>query len=90
MANDTLLSEQIYLSRDSYRELISEEVKRYLELENVDLTKSSFLSFLIDTISTLTGNILFYQKRHINEPDNEQVKEKLDELLIELKLVDVK
>ena len=61
MANDTLLSEQIYLSRDSYRELISEEVKRYLELENVDLTKSSFLSFLIDTISTLTGNILFYQ-----------------------------
>lgn len=58
---DTLLSEQIYLSRDSYRELISDEVKKYLELENVDLTKSSFLSFLIDTISTLTGNILFYQ-----------------------------
>ena len=58
---DTLLSEQIYLSRDSYRELIADEVRRYLELENVDLTKSSFLSFLIDTISTLTGNILFYQ-----------------------------
>ena len=58
---DTLLSEQIFLSRDSIRELISTEVKRYLELENVDLTKSSFLSFLIDTISTLTGNLLFYQ-----------------------------
>lgn len=58
---DTLLSEQIHLSRDSIRELISTEVKRYLELENVDLTKSSFLSFLIDTISTLTGNLLFYQ-----------------------------
>ena len=58
---DTLLSEQIYLSRDSIRELIGNEVKQYLELENVDLLKSSFLSFIIDTISTLTGNLLFYQ-----------------------------
>jgi len=58
---DTILSEQIYLSRDSIRETISAEVKRYLELENVDLTKSSFLSFIIDTISTITGNLLFYQ-----------------------------
>ena len=58
---DTLLSSQIYLSRDSIRELISDEVKTYLELENVDLTKSSFLSFMIDTFSTLTGNLLFYQ-----------------------------
>ena len=61
MAETTLLSEQIYLSRDSIRELIGNEVKKYLELENVDLLKSSFLSFLIDTISTLTGNLLFYQ-----------------------------
>ena len=58
---DTLMSEQIYLSRDAIRGLISNEVKNYLELENVDLTKSSFLSFLVDTISTLTGNLLFYQ-----------------------------
>jgi len=58
---DTLLSEQIYLSRDSIRELIGNEVKKYLELENVDLLKSSFLSFIIDTVSTLTGNLLFYQ-----------------------------
>jgi len=58
---DTLLSEQIYLSRDSIREMISNEVKNYLELENVDLLKSSFLSFLVDTVSTLTGNLLFYQ-----------------------------
>lgn len=57
----TSLSEQIYLSRDSIREMISNEVKTYLELENVDLTKSSFLTFLIDTVSTLTGNLLFYQ-----------------------------
>lgn len=56
-----LLSEQIYLSRDSIREQIAAEVKNYMELNNVDLTKSSFLSFIIDTVSTLTGNLLFYQ-----------------------------
>lgn len=55
------LSEQIYLSRDSIREQISAEVKNYMELNNVDLTKSSFLSFMIDITSTLTGNLLFYQ-----------------------------
>ena len=36
-------------------------MKNYLELNNVDLTKSSFLSFMIDIVSTLTGNLLFYQ-----------------------------
>lgn len=55
------LSNQIYLSRDSIREQISNEVKNYMELNKVDLTKSSFLSFIIDTVSTLTGNLLFYQ-----------------------------
>ena len=55
------LSSQIYLSRDSIREQIAAQVQAYLELENVDLTKSSFLSFMIDTVSTLTGNLLFYQ-----------------------------
>ncbi len=56
-----LLSEQVYLSRDSIREQITAEVKNYMELNNVDLTKSSFLSFIIDITSTLTGNLLFYQ-----------------------------
>jgi len=60
MAEDTL-SSQIYLSRDSTRVQISNRAKVYLELENVDLTKSSFLSFMIDTLSTLTSNLLFYQ-----------------------------
>ncbi len=60
MAEETL-SSQIYLSRDSIRTQISERAKLYLELQNVDLTKSSFLSFMIDTLSTLTSNLLFYQ-----------------------------
>lgn len=56
-----LLSSQIYLSRDRIRSLVSDEVKSYLELENVDLTKSSFLTYIIDIISTLTSNLMFYQ-----------------------------
>jgi len=59
--SETPISSQIYLSRDSIREQIAAEVKQYMELNNVDLTKSSFLSFMIDTVSTLTGNLLFYQ-----------------------------
>ena len=39
------LSSQIYVSRDSIRTQVSDLLKNYLELENVDLTKSSFLSF---------------------------------------------
>lgn len=55
------LSTQISLSRDTIRQNITDYIKNYLELENVDLTKSSFLSFLIDIISTLTANLMFYQ-----------------------------
>ena len=57
---DTTLSNQIYLSRDNIRTQIIEYMQYYLELENVDLVKSSFLSFIIDTLATLTTNILFY------------------------------
>jgi len=55
------LSSQINLSRDATRSTISDYVSEYLELQGVDLTKSSFLSYVIDIISTLTGNLMFYQ-----------------------------
>lgn len=55
------ISTQISLSRDAIRQNITDYIKTYLELENIDLTKSSFLSFLINIISTLTANLLFYQ-----------------------------
>lgn len=60
MADETQ-SSQIYLSRDQIRNQITSYVKDYLELENVDLTKSSFLSFMINVMSTLTSNLLFYE-----------------------------
>jgi len=56
-----LISNQIYKSRDEIRNQIITLLQSYLELENVDLTKSSFLSFLIEIISTLVSNLLFYQ-----------------------------
>lgn len=65
MANS--ISSQINISRDAIRQQITDYVKTYLELENIDLTKSSFLSFLINVISTLTGNLMFYQTSVYNE-----------------------
>ena len=64
---DTTLSNQIYLSRDNIRTQIIEYMQYYLELENVDLVKSSFLSFMIDTLATLTTNILFYSSSTYKE-----------------------
>ena len=61
MAIDTSVSKQVYLSRDQIRLQIIEFMQTYLELENVDLTKSSFLSFIINILSTLTSNLLFYE-----------------------------
>jgi|ADurb_Leu_03_Slu_FD_contig_121_114291_length_11920_multi_3_in_0_out_0_4 hypothetical protein len=57
----TTISDQIYLSRDQIVNQITEFAKQYLELENIVLTKSSFLSFVINTLSTLTSNLLFYE-----------------------------
>lgn len=62
MANsDQLLSEAINLSRDDTRQQVIALLQKYLELENVDLTKSSFLSYVIEVMSTMISNILFYQ-----------------------------
>jgi hypothetical protein len=60
MSDDTV-SYQVYKSRDQIRDQIITLLKQYMELENVDLTKSSFLSFLVEVLSTNTSNLLFYQ-----------------------------
>jgi len=64
---DTPLSNQVYISRDNIRNQIIEYMQYYLEIENVDLIKSSFLSFLVDTLATLTSNIIFYSSSSYKE-----------------------
>jgi len=54
-------SSEVFLSRDEIRSTLIEQLGLYLEMENVDLTKSSFLSYLIDILSVLTSNLMFYQ-----------------------------
>lgn len=63
----TSLSTQIYSSRDSVRTQIITLLQSYLEMENVDLTKSSFLSYLIDVLSSLTSNLMFFVSSTYNE-----------------------
>lgn len=64
---DNSISNQVYLSRDQIRNQLIEYAKTYLELENIDLTKSSFLSYIINTFATLTSNLLFYQLSNYRE-----------------------
>lgn len=58
---DLTVSEQVFRSRDNIRNEIITLYKSYMELENTDLTKSSWNSFIIEILSTLTTNVLFYQ-----------------------------
>lgn len=51
---------KIFASRDAIRDQIIEYSKEYLDLENFDFEKSSYLSYLLDVLSGLTSNLLFY------------------------------
>jgi len=55
------ISSQVYKSKDQTTLKIIELLAQYLELNEVDLTKSSFLAFVVEVLSTLTTNTLFYQ-----------------------------
>jgi len=50
----------IYGSRESIRSQLSDFAKQYLELKDVDMYKTSFLSYIIDILSILTANQMFY------------------------------
>ena len=50
----------ISLSREDIKNLILSQMQTYLDLKEVDLTKTSFLSFVIETMTTLSNNLLFY------------------------------
>lgn len=63
----TTLSSQLYSSRDNIRSQLVELMKTYLELENIPLVKGSFISFIVNSLSTLTSNLFFYESSVYNE-----------------------
>lgn len=50
----------IYGSREKIRSNMIDFAKKYLELESVDFYKTSVISYLVDILSILTANQLFY------------------------------
>jgi len=51
---------KIFSSREEIRNQLVEEAKNYLELSNVDLTNTSFMSYIINILSILSANQMFY------------------------------
>lgn len=50
----------IYSDRDKIRDQIIEYMQEYLELDDIDLSKTSYLSYLINVMSVLTSNLIYY------------------------------
>jgi len=51
---------EIYSSRDKILDEMIDQMKDYLELESLDLSKTDYLSYLVNILSGLTANLLFY------------------------------
>ena len=50
----------IFSSRDQIRNQIIEYAKNYLQLENVDLNNANYLGFLVNILSVLTSNLIYF------------------------------
>ncbi len=50
----------IYGSRERIRSEIATQIKDYLEIQDVDLTQTNFLSYLVNMISVLSSNLMYY------------------------------
>lgn len=51
---------EIFSSRDNIRNQLIEYTKEYLELENLNLNTTDYLSYLINILSVLTTNLMYY------------------------------
>jgi len=51
---------EIFSSRDQIRNQLIEYVKNYLELENLDLNNANYLGYLVNILSALTSNLIYY------------------------------
>jgi hypothetical protein len=57
-----MLDNNISISKEMISNEIIEYFKKYLDIENEDLTEGSYLAYLIDVISILTSNNLFHNE----------------------------
>ena len=51
---------EIYSSRDNIRKELIEYAQKYLDIEGVDFAKTSYLSYLINSLSVLSSNLIYY------------------------------
>lgn len=57
----------IYGSREKIRANLVDLAKNYLKISDGDISRTSYLAYLIDTLSILTSNQIYYQSRIYNE-----------------------
>lgn len=53
-------SAEIFSSRDAIRSQLIEYAQNYLDIQGVDFAKTSYLSYLINVLSVLTSNLIYY------------------------------
>ena len=51
---------RVFADRDKIRDQLISYMEYYLELDNIDLSKTSYLSYLINVLSVLTSNLVYY------------------------------
>jgi hypothetical protein len=51
---------EIFSSRDQIRNQLVEYAKSYLDLENLDLNNANYLGYLINILSVLSSNLIYY------------------------------
>ena len=51
---------KIFSSRDRIRSHLIDHMKDYLELDDIDMDQSSYLSYLINITSVLSSNLIYY------------------------------
>lgn len=58
---------EIFSSRDKILDEMIDQMKDYMELESLDLSKTDYLSYLVNILSGLTANLLFYNSTTYRE-----------------------
>lgn len=65
MNNDSNIT--IFSSRDAIRTQIINMAQQYLELQNFDFSQTSYLSYLVDILSVLSANSIYYTNSAMRE-----------------------